>query len=349
MNRLLKRQIRKFFPEEYLEESKFNNFLEAISRSYDTTEEQHNMTQRAMKISSIVLRELNFQLVRETKAQQEVFKSLRQTLNTLGLLKSSANQIDSGELEVNPEMLTITIRKQAEELVEVNKNQELLLKDLANQNQELNDYARVVSHDLKSPLRTIDTLVNWLREDHAKSLTDEAHGLLTKIEDQLEKMDTLISGILKYASIDKVLNKEKPIKLNLLVQNVVSLINVPPEVTFTVGVLPIIVADSFKLAQLFENLIVNAIASIDKEKGYIKITCRGILDFWEFAISDNGKGIKKDYFKKIFEVFQKLENEDHSGGIGLPIVKKVVSHYGGTVWLESEENKGTTFYFTIRK
>jgi light-regulated signal transduction histidine kinase (bacteriophytochrome) len=349
MNPLLKRQIRKFFPEEHLEESKFNNFLEAISRSYDTTEEQHNMTQRALKISSHELHLVNFQLIKDTRAQQEVFKSLRQTLHTLGLLKSSINQIDAGELEVDPEMLTITIRKQAEELVEVNQKQELLLKDLANQNQELNDYARLVSHDLKSPLRTIDTLVNWLREDHPNSLTEEAHEFLTKIEDQVEKMDTLISGILKYASIDKVLNEEKPIKLNSLVQDVISSINVPPEVNFTIGALPIIVADSFKLTQLFQNLIVNAIASIDKENGYIKIKCRGVFDFWEFAISDNGKGIKKDYFKKIFEVFQKLENDAHTTGIGLSIVKKVVSHYDGTVWLESEENKGTTFYFTLRK
>jgi len=349
MNPLLKRQIRKFFPEEHLEEGKFNKFLEAISRSYDTTEEQHNMTQRAMKISSYELREVNVQLVQETKTQQEVFKSLRQTLNTLGLLKPSINQIDAGELEVTPEMLTITIRKQAEQLVEVNQKQEVLLKDLANQNQELNDYAHVVSHDLKPPLRTIDTLVNWLREDHAKSLTAEALEFLIKIEDQVEKMDALISGILEYASIDKVLSEEKPIKLNSLVQDVLSSINVPTEVTVSVGVLPIIVADSFKLMQLFQNLIVNAIASIDKEQGSIKITCREVLDFWEFSISDNGKGIKKDYFKKIFEVFQKLENDAHTTGIGLSIVKKVVSHYNGTVWLESEENKGTTFYFTLRK
>jgi light-regulated signal transduction histidine kinase (bacteriophytochrome) len=349
MNPLLKRQIRKFFPEEHLEESKFNEFLEAISSSYDTTEDQHNMTQRAMKISSYELRQMNFQLSRETKTQQEVFKSLRGTLNTLGFLKSSVNQIDTGKLKVHPEMLTKTIRKQAEELVEVNQKQELLLKDLATQNQELSDYAHVVSHDLKSPLRTIDTLVNWLREDHSKSLTEEAHEFLTKIEDQVEKMDALISGILEYASIDKVLSEEKPIKLNSLVQNVVSSINIPPEVTVTVGVLPIIVADGFKLTQLFQNLIVNAIASIDKEQGSVKITCRGVLDFWEFSISDNGKGIKKDYFKKIFEVFQKLENDAYSTGIGLSIVKKVVSHYKGTVWLESKENKGTTFYFTLRK
>lgn len=349
MNTLLKRQLRKYFPEEYLNEPKFGEFLEAVSRSYDTSEEQFKMTQRAMKISSDELFEANTQLRAETEQQQEILKNLRQTLDTLGLLKPNKPQTGNEVIDISAETLTKTIRKQAEELVEINKKQEKLLKNLAVQNQELNDYAHVVSHDLKSPLRSIDTLVNWLREDHSKNLNEEANDFLSKIEDQVEKMDELIAGILEYSSIDKTLSAEKPVDLNELLNEVISIISVPTHITVKYDELPVLVADGFKLKQLFQNLIVNAIKSIDKKTGHIFIGCKSIEDFYEFSVSDNGKGINAAYFKKIFEVFQKLENDSASTGIGLSIVKKVVAHYGGTVWLESEETKGTTFYFTLKK
>lgn len=344
MNPLLKRQLRKYFPEEYRTDSKFNDFFEAISNSYDTSEEKNNMTQRAMKISSDELFEVNEQLRAETEQQKEVLKNLRQTLKALGLLDT-----DTDNLEVNPEILTQSIRNQAEELVEVNKKQVRLLQELAVQNQELNDYAQVVSHDLKSPLRSIDTLVNWLKEDHLKNLNEEALGFLSDIEDQVEKMDELIGGILRYSSIDKTLNNEKSIDLNLLVQEVVDSIGVSDTINITTHALPVVIADDFKMRQLFENLLVNAISSIDKEMGVIHISCIDINDYYQFSVSDNGLGIKEAYFKKIFEVFQKLENDSVTIGIGLSIVKKVVAHYGGTIWLESEETKGTTFYFTLKK
>lgn len=344
MNPLLKRQLRKYFPEEYQTDHKFSDFLEAISNSYDTSEEKNKMTQRAMKISSDELFEVNEQLRAETKQQKEVLKNLRQTLKALGLLNA-----DAGSLEVNPEILAQTIRNQAEELVEVNKKQVRLLQELAVQNQELNDYAHVVSHDLKSPLRTIDTLVNWIKEGHLENLNEEALRFLSKIEDQVEKMDELISGILRYSSIDKTLNNEKLIDLNVLVENVISIIAMPPNINISVDKLPVIMADEFKLRQLFENLIANAIASMNKKTGLIHIGVEEIEGFWKFFITDNGIGIKEAYFKKIFEVFQKLENDNTSPGIGLSIVKKIVTHYGGTVWLESQENVGTTFIFTLKK
>ncbi len=350
MNTLLKRQIRKYFPEEYLADNKFSDFLEAISKSYDNSEEKNVMTQRAMKISSDELFEVNEQLRAETIEQKELLNNLRQTLKTLGFLDEETDgSLEVKNLELNPRVLAKTIRDQAEQLVEVNTKQEKLLQELAVQNQELNDYTHIVSHDLKTPLRSIDTLLNWLKEDHSEGLNEEALRYLNNIEDQVEKMDDLISGILRYSSIDKTLNNEKTLDLNVLVKDIVSKIAVPSNINISVHKLPMITADAFKLTQLFENLISNAIASIDKKTGLINIESESIDGFWKFSVTDNGVGIKEAYFDKIFEVFQKLENDSPSTGIGLSIVKKIVTHYGGVVWLESQENVGTTFYFTLKK
>ena len=100
---------------------------------------------------------------------------------------------------------------------------------------------------------------------------------------------------------------------------------------------------------MFQNLISNAIKYNDKSKGSIEIGVEDKKQYWQFFVKDNGKGIDSDYFEKIFKTFEKLENRADSSGIGLSIVKKIVELYKGEIWLESEINKGTTFYFTIKK
>ena len=107
--------------------------------------------------------------------------------------------------------------------------------------------------------------------------------------------------------------------------------------------------DKYRLQQLFQNLIGNAISYNDKTNGIVEIGAGSKGDMWEFYVRDNGKGIEPVYFDKIFNTFQKLENNIESTGIGLSIVKKIVTLYGGKIWLTSTLNKGTTFYFTLKK
>jgi PAS domain S-box-containing protein len=230
------------------------------------------------------------------------------------------------------------------------REKEQLLKDLQKSNQELNDFAHVVSHDLKSPLRGMNTLVNWIKEDLAESASDDITTNLNLLLRRIDRMDLMINGILNYASIDKLDKEEKKVDLNVIVNDVLDANHIPEH--FIVNIkneLPILKGDSYKLMQLFQNLITNAVKYCDKEQGIIEIDCTAIKKFWQFSISDNGMGIAEKYQEKIFQIFQVLEESEYSTGVGLSIVKKVIDFYEGDIWLESEVGVGTTFYFTLPK
>lgn len=229
------------------------------------------------------------------------------------------------------------------------KEQEQLLHNLEIRNQELSDYAHMVSHDLKSPLRSVDTLAAWLMEDNKDRLDDHCNTQLGLIRSNVEKMDALISGILNYSTIGKNQIETYKVDLNLLLKDVLNLMEIPSHISIDIPELPTILGDKYRLQQLFQNLISNAVKYNDKPKGLIEIGVEDKKQFWEFYIKDNGKGINEAYFKKIFKVFEKLENTQDSTGVGLSIVKKIVDLYGGKIWLKSELGAGTTFYFTLKK
>ena len=240
--------------------------------------------------------------------------------------------------------LSLQLREKAE------NEKEIVLNDLQKSNQELNDFAHVVSHDLKSPLRSMNALVNWLQEDCKEFSNKEIHQNFNLLLKRIDRMDLLINGILSYASVDKVEKVEKVINLNSLVEEIIETIHIPENFSFTIeNKLPFIKGDSYKLIQLFQNLIGNAIKYNNKEKGIVKIACVSKNNFWEFSISDNGIGVSKKYYDKIFKVFQVLEESESSTGVGLSIVKKIVDYYKGKIWLESKVGKGTTFFFTLPK
>lgn len=345
MNPLLKRQIRKLLPEDLKDREDMQVFLNAVSASYDNLDDQFKMTQRAMQLSSDELFGANKQLREESEQQQALLSRLKSVINSVQPLDEEMEEED--QLAIEETNLADYISQQAEQLVQVNKNQELLLSELALQNQELNDYAHIVSHDLKSPLRSIEALVSWLKEDYAESIGADGRAQIDLIVTHLEKMDALITGILEYSSIDKEVRAERSIDLNILVKETLNLIQVPAHIEVNVHKLPVITADRFKIQQLFQNIIENAVRSINKPQGTIDIIARDLDGGYQYEIRDTGKGIKAAYFDKIFQVFQKLENDTTGTGIGLSIVKKIVSFYDGNIWLDSEEGEGTTFYFTL--
>ncbi|MCA0152069.1 sensor histidine kinase [Winogradskyella vincentii] len=229
------------------------------------------------------------------------------------------------------------------------REQQNLLHNLEVQNQELSDYAHMVSHDLKSPLRSIDTLTTWLKDDYSEKLGDSGAKQISTIRDSVEKMDTLINGILEYSTIGKNKVSTYKVNLNLLLKDLIKMIQIPDNIEVIVKELPVIIGDKYRLQQLFQNLISNAVAYNDKAQGKIIVGCEDRGDTYEFYVKDNGKGIDKVYFDKIFRAFEKLENNAESTGIGLSIVKKIVDLYGGRIWLESQVSEGTTFYFTLKK
>ena len=208
----------------------------------------------------------------------------------------------------------------------------------------------MVSHDLKSPLRSIYALVNWLKEDNKDKLDESSIKNIGLIESSLEKMERLISDILNYSIVTSNARKKNPLDLNQIITELRQVIFFPSHIELKLlNPLPIVMGDETRFQQLFQNLISNSISYIDKEVGLIEIDCIEKNFHYQFSVKDNGVGIKKENYKKIFRIFHSLEKRKESSGIGLSIVKKIVSLYGGEIWLESEYGKGTTFYFTIKK
>jgi len=227
---------------------------------------------------------------------------------------------------------------------------EELLSELKTSNQELQEYAHIVSHDLKSPLRSISALATWLQEDFGETLGSEGTLQLEMMQEKIEGMDKLIDGILKYSSIRDDQRQWVSVDLNQVVEEIREIIFIPEHIKIVImNELPELKADPTQMHQLFQNLISNAVTHIDKEEGLVKISSEETETYWKFQIEDNGVGIAKEYHEKIFQVFQSLDSKEKSTGIGLSIVKKIVDLYEGDIWLESEPGSGTCFYFTLIK
>jgi PAS domain S-box-containing protein len=225
-----------------------------------------------------------------------------------------------------------------------------LVKKLEKSNNELNEYAHVVSHDLKSPLRSIDALVSWIKTDNESAFDELTLRNFDLIEVTLEKMEQLISDILLYSSIASTTSGTTDVNLDIVLKDLQKILFIPENISVRVlNKLPIVKGEKTKLQQLFQNLLSNAIKFNDKENGLIQIDVLETKTFYEFSIKDNGIGIQKKYHDKIFKFFHSLKPSKESSGIGLSIVKKIVDVYQGEIWIESEPKIGTTFYFTLKK
>ena len=345
MNSLLKRQIRKYLPDES-EKSEINNsFFNAVSESYDNQSDQLAMLQRAIKISSDELFEANAKLWKKADNQKKIIDNLNRLVLRLDI-KSAQNDAN-GQKEVD---LAHFIAQQSDKILRIDLEKRQLLRDLEGRNQVLSDYAHMVSHDLKSPLRSIDSLVNWIVEDHKDMVDEKCSSQFQMILDNVEKMDGLISGILKYSNIDQGKSGSYNVNIFDTVTEVVQVLYVPKHVTILVSKnLPTIKADPYRIQQLFKNLIQNAIKSIKKDEGKIEVGVNDKKNEWEFYVKDNGIGISEKHHKKIFQIFEKMDNEPSTTGIGLSIVKKITEYYKGSIWLESELGRGSIFYFTLPK
>ena len=345
MNSLLIRQLKKHLPAELAQDEDLKNFFEAINNSYNNYEDQLNMSQRAMRISSDELFEANSKLREDAENQKKIIKSLNYVVRVLKL-----KSFDNDDEIMHAVDLTSFIEEQSKEILRVNKQREDLLKHLENKNEELNNYAHIVSHDLKSPLRSINSLINWVLEDDNNAINKDSKDYLDLILKNVEKMDALISGILNYSTIDKAELDRYDVDIHYLVTELSEILFVPKNVTLTIkNNLPVIIGDKFRLQQLFQNLIQNAIKSIEKEEGFVEIGFVEKKAEWKFYVKDNGEGISEQYFNKIFKIFEKIDDNQNATGIGLAIVKRIIDFYGGKIWLESQVSKGTTFYFTIPK
>ena len=239
--------------------------------------------------------------------------------------------------------LDITVLKNLE------KQKTKILKELEKRNNELEEYAHVVSHDLKSPLRSINALASWIKSDNEGKFDSITLQNFNLIENTLEKMELLISNVLKYSSANSETIEKEDVNLQTLVKELKKTMYIPKHIKINIlNQLPIIHGDKTKYLQLFQNLLSNAIKFCDKEKGIIEIDVTEKNNIYVFSIKDNGIGIEKQYHEKIFKIFHTLQENINSTGIGLSIVKKIIDFYDGKIWIESEVNKGTTFFFSLK-
>lgn len=258
-------------------------------------------------------------------------------------IKNNLYQKDLNQLIPVINKFSITIKA-----CEAHDNQKILLKKLEERNEELNNYAHIVSHDLKSPLRNMDALVSWLKEDHIKDFSEDSLKYIELISENISRMESLVSGILEYSTIGIKNFKMSKIDLNTILKDVINHIYIPKNINITVlDKFPSVIGDTHRLQQLFQNLISNSIKYNDKETGEIEVGFMKTDETYVYYVKDNGKGIEEKYHLKIFNVFQKLESDKNSTGIGLSIVEKIIDRYGGKIWLTSELKKGSTFFFTL--
>jgi PAS domain S-box-containing protein len=254
---------------------------------------------------------------------------------------------DSGlPLKIIGSMRNITDRKLAE------AKQTQILKDLTQANKELRDFSYVTSHDLKSPLRAINTLANWIFLDYADKFDDKAKEQMNLLLGRVERMHQLIEGIFQFSSLGSYLGKEEKVDLNSLVNTIIEKIKPPKGIKINIDAeLPTITFEKERIEQVFEHLLKNAVQFMKKETGKISIDCTEEEGKWKFNVTDTGPGIAKKYHDQIFEMFKTLQSRDdlETSGIGLTIVKKIIEMNEGKIWVESKVGIGTTLYFTIPK
>jgi len=225
-----------------------------------------------------------------------------------------------------------------------------LLKELEKSNEALQEYAHVVSHDLKSPLRSINALISWIQEDNKNAFDASSLENFSLIEMTLERMEQLISDILSYSSIGSDGLEKQEIDVNQVVLDLKKILFIPSHIKVKIqNKLPVVIGERAKIQQLFQNLISNAIKFNDKKRGLVEVDVSEKKSFYQFSIKDNGPGIEKKYHDKIFKIFHSLNKNNSSSGIGLAVVKKIVDLFNGEIWLESKLNEGAAFYFTLKK
>ena len=247
----------------------------------------------------------------------------------------------------------ITERHQAEqELEKLNKDLESAVWELRRANKEVQEFAYITAHDLKTPLRGIGTLANWISTDYADKFDEEGKKQVRLLVEKARQMSALIDGILQYSRLGHTSPEKQQVDLNKVLSQVIASIDPPENIEITVeNELPVLTCEKTQITQVFQNLLSNAVKYMDKPEGQIKVGCVEQDGFWKFSVADNGPGIDEKYHKKIFKIFQTLTPQDRvdSTGIGLSIVKKIIELNAGIVWVESEPGKGSTFFFTLPK
>lgn len=220
-------------------------------------------------------------------------------------------------------------------------------------NKELEAFSYSVSHDLRTPLRAISGYSTMLKEDYGSKLDAEGSRIIEAILSNTNMMGQLIDDLLTFSKMARLETLYDSIDMNRVVQHCLQdLINEQSGHTITVAALPACSGDAAMLRQVWLNLLGNAIKYSSKnEKPQIEIGATEDPGFHVYYVKDNGAGFDMKYASKLFGVFQRLHRQDEfeGTGLGLALVKRIISKHGGEIWADASPNKGATFYFRVPK
>ncbi|MEI9946508.1 MAG: PAS domain S-box protein [Chitinophagaceae bacterium] len=225
---------------------------------------------------------------------------------------------------------------------------------LLTSNRELEQFAYVASHDLQEPLRMVSSFLQLLEKKYKGHMDEKADQYIHFAVDGAERMKTLITDLLRFSRLGTTKEADSVVDCNNIVKDIIQVYQQTIDETKAVinsCPLPVLKAQKTQIEQLFQNLISNALKYRGEAAPVITICCKDKINKWHFSISDNGIGIDKKYYDKIFIIFQRLHGKnDYSGtGIGLAICKKIVEQHGGEIWVQSEPGEGSVFNFTFPK
>ena len=311
---------------------------------FDTKEKKRFLQELQSK--SIESRELTLKTANGKKLYVTIFPSY--TKDAHGGINGSQGVV----YDITAKKELVALRKAEQELEKVNKDLESAVRELKHANDELKEFAHVTAHDLKAPLRAIGTLADWLSKDYADKFDEQGKEKVRMLVERAEQMSALIDDILRYSRVGHDNTKKQVLDSNVVLSEVIAGIDTPENIEITVeNELPVLECEKVHIIQVFQNLLTNAVKYIDKPVGQVKIGCIEEDEFWKFYITDNGCGIERKHFERIFKLFQTLSPGSgvENTGIGLSIVKKTVELNGGSVSVESEVSKGSTFSFTFPK
>jgi signal transduction histidine kinase len=253
-----------------------------------------------------------------------------------------------------PEVIRRALREKRERLLRHQVEEDLAQKadELARSNADLEQFAYVASHDLQEPLRMVTAYTQLLGERYRGKLDENADKFIGYATEGAERMRVLIQDLLMFSRVGRNGPASLSVDCNAVMRDVIqTLASTIQEsgATVTHAELPTVWADRTQLAQLFQNLIGNGIKFRGEKPPVVAVLAEAAGQQWRFSVSDNGIGIAPEHAENIFVVFQRLHarTEYPGNGIGLAICKKIVEHYGGKIWMESQPGEGSTFKFTL--
>ena len=286
--------------------------------------------------------------IEKRKEAETELRRHRDDLEDIVIIRTA--ELEESNTQLKQEISQRTIAEQS--LEKLNVDLKSTNTQLGRTNKQLNEFAHLAAHDLKTPLRGIGTLAQWLYNDYYDRFDDNGRRQIDLLVKRVTRMDNIINDILQYSTTARNPLKERKVELNSLIKEVIDKIKPPQNVKITINnPLPVLICEEIHLWQVFHNLISNAVKFSDKPQTSIIIDVEDETHFWKFSVSDNGPGIEPQHYERIFQLFQMLSTRDSvdSEGVGLTLTKKIVELYDGKIWLTSKLGEGSTFFFTLPK